>query len=156
MRKLILQLRLQDSVRRAIAALEGPVVVTIERQGDGALQRFLDMSYTEQLLLLDYPDPERTLPGDLLFAKEPDFPRSKIDSSEPIEIGRSAIFSDISTRFVSSIGKLRLLVRADQQNFLRHALSRDDLARLVSEAVRYATLVDDPSKDQYFLPKVVP
>ena len=70
MRKLLLQEIFQDSIVMKVSELDQGEQKTVMFKPEEARSRFLKSSTEAQLLLLDFPDPERTLPGELRFSVE--------------------------------------------------------------------------------------
>lgn len=149
-RRLLIQRVFQRMIAERVSEIEEGEIGTVIFDRNDARQKFLSACQSSQVLLVDFPDPERTLPGNLLFSIEETYVRSKIDSARAISSETSAIFDDIATGFVPSIGKLRILIAAEHRDFLQRFLQKQTIAKLFRDALGYVASLQVPTEDDDF------
>jgi hypothetical protein len=150
MRRLLLQLVLQRNIRDRVSALTDSERGTLVPGKDDSLSRFLAACNQEQLILVDFPDPERTLAGDLYYLVEEDYISRRVDASASFDSEASSIFRSISRDFTTSIGKLRILIKEEHREFVHRFLQRASIVSAMFEALDYVTSVQSPGDDELF------
>jgi len=141
MRKWLAQVRFQRLVVERVGQLKSPEIVTVMLDSESKVVRFIDSCKSSQVLLIDFPDPSRSLGGELKFLIESESVRTKIDRSAELPVGASEVFKHVSQDFIGSIGKLRVLCAEAQRDFLQRYLSRETIIDCLAKALHYASTV---------------
>lgn len=150
MRRFLFQRSLQRNIETRMAALLGSDAVYRGVDQRGAFNRFVAACKQEQIILVDFPDPERTLSGDLFYLVEEDYVSRRVDTAAAFQSERSLIFHSISREFMTSIGKLRIIIRQDHRDFVHRVLMRGGIVGAVFDALNYVTSLQMPEQDDLF------
>lgn len=145
-RRFLFQRVLQDNIERRVASVD---VGRKERHGN-EFGGFMAACKREQVVLVDFPDPKRALAGDLFYLVEEDYSSRRVDAAAAFHSERSLIFHSISRDFMTSIGKLRVIIKQEHREFVHRILSRDAIVAAVMDALNYVTSVQTPEQDELF------
>jgi HD superfamily phosphohydrolase len=149
-RKFLLQRVLQNNIVEKVSSLSDSERETYIPKKDDSVNRFLAACASEQVILVDFPDPERSLAGELYYLVEEDYVSKRVNATVPFDSEPSSIFRSISGDFTKSIGKLRVLVKPEHRAFLHRFLQRDSIVAALFDALDYVTSVQAPSDDELF------
>jgi hypothetical protein len=86
----------------------------------------------------------------LYYLMEEDYVRKRVDAGRAFDSESSRIFRSISRDFTTSIGKLRILVKAEHRPFLHRFLQRTSIVSALFEALDYVTSLQAPWEDELF------
>lgn len=100
-----------------------------------------------QVVLVDFPDPNRAKQTDLRYLVEEERRHRRVAVEQQYPLESSSIFESIGQNFVMGIGKIRVFVDPEFAPLIIDALTRDDLQRSFAElldGIRLAKPENEP------------
>jgi HD domain len=150
MRRFLFQRVLPRNIETRVTSWAASVKIAGDERRDDRFSNFMTACKREQVVLVDFPDPKRTLSGDLFYLVEEDYASRRVDGAAAFQSERSLIFHSISRDFMTSIGKLRVIIKQEHREFVHRVLTRSGIVAAVLDALNYVTSVQVPEEDELF------
>ncbi len=149
-RRVVLAKALQDLiVTRVREASDNEYGTIIFNENEEKL-KFLHLCSKTQAFLVDFPDPGRARQDGLRFVVEEDRLSSRIDTAAPLETRESDFLQRLGQGFTRGIGKVRILVHPDCEEFIKRFLKRETIEEEFQKALVQARSAN-VSNDAYFV-----